>query len=120
MLKIKLRTILAALAFTAFGMTTATSFAEEAKIPETAADHEALAKQYKDEATQYRKIAAEHEAMADAYGKAHPDTKVGKNPWNVKMQKHCEALKKDAEKLAADADKAADYHELRAKELQGK
>ena len=120
MLKTRIRTILAALAFTTFGITAATSFAEDVKVPQTAADHEALAKQYKEEAAQYRKVATEHEMMAAAYGKAHPDTKAGKNPWNAKMQKHCEALKKDAEKLAADADKAADYHELRAKELQGK
>ena len=36
------------------------------------------------------------------------------------MKMHCEALWKDAEKLAADADKAADFHSMRAKELLGK
>ena len=46
--------------------------------------------------------------------------KGGKNPWTVKMEKHCQMLAKDAEKLAADADKAADFHTLRAKEVQGK
>jgi len=35
------------------------------------------------------------------------------------MEKHCATLIKDAEKLAADTQKAADYHHLRAKELQG-
>lgn len=120
MLKTRIRTILAALAFTAFAVGAATSHADEVKLPETAADHEALAKQYKEEAAQYRKVVGEHQAMAAAYAKAHPDPKAGKNPWNAKMQKHCEALAKDAEKLAVDADKAADYHTLRAKELQGK
>lgn len=36
------------------------------------------------------------------------------------MQKHCQVLARDAEKSAANADKAAEYHTLRAKELQGK
>ena len=117
----KTRTILASLAFAAFSLTATASFAEEAKVPTTAAEHEALAKQYKEEAAQYKKIAEEHHAMAEAYAKAHPDSKGGvKNSWNDKMQKHCAALAKDADKLAADATKAADYHELRAKELQGK
>ena len=117
----KLRTMLAALAFTTFAVGAATSRADEVKVPQTAADHQALAKQYQEEAAQYRKVVAEHQAMAAAYAKAHPDPKGGaKNAWNEKMQKHCAALAKDAEKLAADADKAADYHTLRAKELQGK
>jgi hypothetical protein len=121
MLKSKFRSILAALAFATFAVSASAAFADDAKVPATAADHETLAKQYKAEADQYRKIAAQHEAMAAAYAKDHPDAKGGaKNPFNAKMQKHCEALKKDADKLAADADKAADYHTLRAKELQGK
>ena len=120
MLKTRIRTLLAAFAFAAVAITATTSFADDVKLPQTAADHEALAKQYKEDATQYRKIVADHQAMAAAYAKAHPDTKVGKNPWNLKMQKHCEALAKDAEKLAVDAEKTADYHLLRAKELQGK
>jgi hypothetical protein len=115
------RTILASLAFAAFTLTAVASFADEAKVPTTAAEHEALAKQYKEQAAQYKKVADEHRAMAAAYAKEHPDFKGGtKNPWNQKMQKHCEALAKDADKLAADSEKAADYHELRAKELQGK
>jgi hypothetical protein len=120
MLKTRIRSILAALAFSAFAVGATTSHADEMKVPQTTADHEALAKQYKEEATQYRKVAADHQAMAAAYAKSHPDSKAGKNPWTVKMEKHCTALAKDAEKLAVDADKAADYHLLRAKELQGK
>ena len=59
--------------------------------------------------------------MAAKCAKEHPDFKSGtKNPWSEKMTKHCEALAKDFEKLAIDVEKAADYHLLRAKELQGK
>jgi len=117
----KIRAVVASLAFAAFALTATASFAEDAKVPTTTAEHEALAKQYKDQAAQFKKVGDEHRAMADAYAKAHPDAKGGvKNTWNVKMQKHCAALAKDADKLAADAEKAADYHSLRAKELQGK
>jgi hypothetical protein len=109
------------LAFTAFAMVATPSFAQDVKIPQTVADHEALAKSYKDQAAQFRKTAEEHKQMAEAYAKKNPDSKGGmKNPWNAKMQKHCMMIVKDAEKLATDAEKAADYHTLRAKELQGK
>lgn len=117
----KIRTILASIMFAAFAFSATAAFADEAKVPTTAAEHEALAKQYKEQAAQYKKVAAEHEAMAAAYAKVHPDSKGGvKNPWNEKMQKHCKMLAADANKLAADSEKAADYHTMRAKELQGK
>jgi hypothetical protein len=120
-LNTKTHTILAALVFVAFAFTATAAFADDAKVPTTTAEHEALAKQYQDQAAQYKKVAEDHKAMAAAYGKAHADAKGGgKNPWNVKMQKHCEKLSKDADKIAGDAEKAAEYHTMRAKELQGK
>ena len=94
--------------------------AQEAVIPTTVAEHEALAKKYRDEASGYRKSAAEHRKMADAYAKEHYTPKNGQNPWTVKMQKHCAALVQDYEKLASDAEKMADFHSARAKELEGK
>jgi hypothetical protein len=116
-----IRNSLAAIMFGAFTLSAAGAFADDAKVPDTAAEHEALAKSYAEKAAEYKKVAAEHKAMAEAYAKAHPDAKGGqKNPWNAKMAKHCEMLAKDAEKLATDAQKAADFHSLRGKELQGK
>lgn len=116
-----IRTIATTLALVAFALTASTSLADDAKVPTTVAEHEALAKQYKGQAAQYKKVADDHRAMAAAYAKAHPPTKGNvSNPWNDKMQQHCKALAADADKLAADAEKAADYHTLRAKELQGK
>ncbi len=44
---------------------------------------------------------------------------MGKNPAAEKMSKHCLMLAKDYEKVATDADKAAEYHQMRAKEIQG-
>jgi hypothetical protein len=106
--------------FTAIAVSATPSFAEEAKAAQTAAEHEVRAKSYKEEAVHYRKEAAEHKAMAAEYAQQHPDQKGGvKNPWNAKMQKHCLMLAADFEKLATDADKAGDYHAMRAKEVQG-
>src|SRR5687767_8342130 len=79
----------------------------DTKVPATAADHEALAKTYEEKAGNYRKEVEWHKSMAAAYAKEHPDTKGGaKNPWNVKMQKHCQQLAAAAEKLAKDTEKA--------------
>lgn len=95
--------------------------AEEAKVPETTADHEALAKTYQAKASSYRQEVAWHRSMADGYAKKYPTSKGGiKDARAVNMQKHCEQMVKTAEKLATEAEKAADYHNLRAKELQGK
>jgi uncharacterized protein YifE (UPF0438 family) len=121
MLTTRIRTFLALTVFAAFAFTATASFAEDAKIPQTAADHQALAKAYQDKAAGYTKDAEWHKQMAEQYGKNFPDVKAGvKNPWNVKMQKHCLALQKDAQKLAADNEKAAEYHMLRAQELSAK
>ena len=118
-----LRTIVALIAFAGFAVCATAAIADEMKLPQTAAEHEAMAKQYKDQAAQYKKVADDHKAMAAAYKKtiAMPESKTGvKNPWLAKMEKHCAMLAKDADKLAADAEKAADFHTMRAKELQGK
>ena len=88
------------------------------KIPTTAADHTEMAKEYEAKVVEYRKEAAYHRQMAAEYKKSHPDTKSGvKNPWAEKMEKHCMAIVKDAEKLAADAEWAAKYHHQRAQEV---
>jgi len=117
----KIRIMVTSLAFAAFALTATASFAEDAKVPTTAAEHEALAKQYKDQAAQYKKVADDHRAMAAAYASSHqPTNGPTPNAGAVKMKKHCEAIAKDADKLASDTEKAADYHTMRAKELQGK
>jgi hypothetical protein len=114
------RTMLASVAFAAVALTAVPSFAEDIKVPQTAVEHEARAKTYKEQAVQYRKSAEEHKQMAAAYAAKRPDIKgVGKNPAAEKMSKHCLALAKDFEKLATDSDKAAEYHQMRAKEIQG-
>lgn len=108
----------------AIGLATSGAFAHaDVKVPSTPEDHFALAKQYKEKADGYRKEAADHRAMAEAYKNSavNGQEKRGqKNPWVVKMEKHCGQIAATADKLAVENDKAADYHTLRGKELQGK
>jgi hypothetical protein len=122
MLATKIRNLVTMAVFTAFAFMASASLAEEAKVPQTAAEHQALAKQYTDQAAQFKKVADDHRAMAEAYKKSFPGpSKAGqKNPWVTKMEKHCQMLAKDADKLAADAEKAAEFHTMRAKEVEGK
>jgi hypothetical protein len=120
MLTSNIRKLVTTTVFAAFALMATATFADEGKMAQTAAEHTALAKTYQDQAVSYHKVAADHRGMAEAYAKAHPDPKAGTNPWNAKMQKHCDMLAKDADKLATDSEKAAEFHTLRAKELQAK
>jgi hypothetical protein len=85
------------------------------KLPETAADHASVAKSYEERAAAWRKEADLHHQMAAAYSKANPGSSEA-----AMMEKHCNKLAGDAEKLAEDADTMAGYHHARAKELQRK
>ncbi len=97
-----------------------TTQAQEVKVPTTVDEHLALAKMYDEKAVSYRKEAEYHHHMFEAYKKTVATSPKTPSPWVAKMQKHCQMLAKDAMKMASDADKAAEYHKLRAKELQGK
>ena len=109
-----------------FALATSGGFAlaEEVKVPKTPEEHFALAKGYQEKAETYRKEAAEHKKMAEAFrnGPANVHAKIhgDRNPDVEKMEKHCASIVQAAEKLATEEQKAADYHNLRGKELQGK
>jgi|tagenome__1003787_1003787.scaffolds.fasta_scaffold17053667_1 hypothetical protein len=92
-------------------------------VPTTAQDHFALAKQYQEKAAVYRKEAQEHRDMATAAREASLNAHKAhgqKDASVAKMEKHCAAISAAADKLAAENDKAAEFHTLRGKELQGK
>jgi hypothetical protein len=92
-------------------------------VPATAQDHFALAKQYQEKAASYRKEAQEHRDMAAAArsGALNAHKEHGqKDPSVAKMEKHCAAISAAADKLAVENEKAAEFHTLRGKELQGK
>jgi type IV secretory pathway VirB10-like protein len=105
-----------------FATSAGPAMADAPQVPQTVEDHTTLAKKYQDKAAVYRKESQEHEEMAAAYKKSSANAQEArgqKNPFVVKMEKHCAAIAKAAVKLAVDNEKAADYHTLRAKELQG-
>jgi hypothetical protein len=95
--------------------------ADEVWLPQTAAEHRAMARAYQDKATAWRAEARYHRDMAADYRKAHPDRKSGAaNPWTVAMEKHCYAIVKDVEKQATDAEGLARFHGMRALEIEGR
>ena len=117
--------IAAALALTAAAVDpkdsipTTTDEARKLALPKTAEDHAAMAKSYEEKAGAWRQEAAYHREMAVAYKNFHPTIKGEMSkPDVVKMEKHCMAIVKDAEKLAADAEWSAKYHHERAKEME--
>lgn len=108
------------LGFSAAILAASTALAES-KVPQTAEDHLALASQYREKAGGYRQLASFHREMAEAYRRsvAPPVKGQDENPWAKKMARHCQLLIDDAERMAAGADRAAEYHALRARELSG-
>lgn len=84
--------------------------------PQSASDHLALAKAYDDRAAMWQREAAMHKEMAAAYKKGKP----ANDPDAMTMGRHCMKIARDAEALAVDAQDAAKYHRLRARDLQAK
>ena len=96
-------------------------FAQEMKVPETAKDHREIAEHYQKVAAQTREDIEMHKKMlADFNRSAVKNPKTGENPYSKKMRLHCEKYIKASEALAAEADASATFHNLRAKELEGK
>lgn len=92
------------------------------KVPITAQDHLDKAVQYRKKAAAYHEEADMHRKMVlDLKKRLPPDTRPGnyESPEIKKMRSHCDVYIKDAEALAAAAEKFAEYHEMRAAELKG-
>ena len=90
-------------------------------MPKTATEHNAMADSYRKKAAEYRATAEFHRQMLADYKKGVPASPKSpiENPWITKERVHCEKFIKDAERMAADADKFAEFHTMRAKEVQG-
>ena len=115
------RVLVSSFALLIFSAVGGAAVADDMKMPASAADHEAMARSYKDQAASFRKTSEDHKKMAVEYKKTlAPGVKGQPNPWGTKMSKHCMVLSKDAEKMAVDADKAADFHTFRAREIEAK
>jgi outer membrane protein TolC len=97
----------------------------EMGVPATVDEHLARATTYQEKAAAYRQEAAFHRKMLADYDRRYGDpvrkSKRGSElPWIAKMRKHCDGYIKDAERLAADADRFAEFHRMRAEEMRGK
>jgi hypothetical protein len=93
-------------------------------VPATPDEHLARAAKYQEKAAAYRKEAAEHRKMFADYKQpadaAHESKTGHESAWVAKMRKHCDEYAKDADKLAADAERFAEFHRMRAEEMRGK
>ena len=97
----------------------ATEIDAVAKTPE---DHLALETRYREKAKLLREDAATHQKMKADYVRRNTpaSTKIPVNPAVKKMSAHCDAIVEKSEALAVEEEKFADFHAMRAKELQGK
>ncbi len=95
---------------------------QEMKVPQTAQEHWERAEYYKKKAAEYRGEAESHKKMLADYSKgvARNPKDTGENPYIKKMRLHCEKYIGAAENLAREADEMAKFHEMRAKEMEGK
>lgn len=104
---------------------TGTGDSQSLAVPKTPEEHAARAAFYKDKAATYRQEAETHRKMFAEYertqGNPALQNKAGRElPWVAQMRKHCEAYMKDAEKLAAEADRFAEFHRMLAEEAKSK
>lgn len=99
----------------------ATAEAQEAaslKLPETAEEHAAAAKQYEQKADGYRQEAATHEAMLEAAYRAEVHSKAPiRRKWE-QMRTHCTPIIQDAKRLTEDMEVFAAFHKGQAEELK--
>jgi hypothetical protein len=104
---------------------------KQLNIPHTPEEHLARADHYKKKAAEYRAEAEMHRKMFADYHAKNPDKPLytgegleiphGEELASVtKMRKHCDEYIQKAEALAAEADRFADFHRMRAEEMRGK
>ena len=106
--------------------------AKQIEVPHTPEQHLARADYYKKKAADYNAETDAHRKMLADYHMKHPDI-----PWYdgegqelpmhgtetafvTEMRKHCDEYIRAAEQLAAEADRFAEFHRMRAEELRGK
>ena len=85
-----------------------------AATPKTAEDYLSLAARYEQKAQEQQAVIAEHEQM-----KKEGVTEKTPVSLRQKMEKHCDAIIKDAAKLKEDYLVFAQYNKMRAAELKG-
>jgi hypothetical protein len=84
------------------------AFADQ-KVPQTAAEHQAAANDYRTKAKGHRAEAEMHRNMAEMYQtQIKGPTNRKPNPWLINMVKHCKNMADKADALAAEEEKAAE------------
>lgn len=90
-------------------------------MTEAVSQHEALAAQYEAKAAEQDAIIAEHSPMKKEYEDRFWMIKKAAKPKNVvDMEKHCNAIIKDATNLKNEFLEFSKWHRMRAAELQGR
>ena len=86
------------------------------KIPQTAAEHEEAANDYRTKAKGHRAEAGMHRNMAEMYQTQIKGPSNRKpNPWLINMVTHCKQLAAKTDALATEEEKAADMLSKQAK-----
>lgn len=93
-------------------------------VAQTPEQHFERARGYREKAVAFRQEAALHRRMFATYesrnGVPAMKAKTGlESPWVAKMRKHCDALIKAADAHAVEAERFAEFHTMRGKEMQG-
>lgn len=92
------------------------------KAPLTVEEHLALVERYRRKAAEYRKEADEHRRMLAGYRRdaaVFPNKSGREFPWFTKLRQRCEGYIQRADALADEAERFAEFHRMRARELQG-
>jgi hypothetical protein len=96
------------LTFTALSANAAPPDPATVAAAKTAADHEAIAKAYEEEAGSFEKMAALHKNLGDTYR-----SQAGGKAWHAAQAKHCGSVATDLEAAAkSERALAAEHHEL--------
>lgn len=111
-------TILAALML----MVASPLYVRAAEVSDVIADHQATATSYEQKAAQQDVLIKEHVEMKKTYAQRYTPgnaSKIGVPSKVKEMEKHCNAIVKDATKLRNELLDFAKWHRMRAAELQG-
>ncbi|MFN7970897.1 MAG: hypothetical protein U0166_00850 [Acidobacteriota bacterium] len=100
--------------------TTADVYVRTTLPGKTAEECLAKAQEYRDKAAAQRAVATEHRKMFQDFAKANARSpKVAESPAIPRMKNHCQRLIDEAERLAVEAERFADYYRMRAADLRG-
>lgn len=116
--RITVRSILAAGLVLSIAAGAAADEVRQVKLPETADEYAAAAREYEQKAKTYAEEATYHRAMLKTAYKAELHSKAPIRRAYEKMRKHCEPIIRDAERLAKDMDAFATFYRVKAMELK--